>query len=106
MEVVSKDIYQSLIVTKAFKQIYKQLDPLKKEYIKLKDLSQTVKGIGGEEKRNALIKFFVAFIKQTNKTYISKVSFLTNAVNAYMQSKFDMHCLIAEDHKMQKSDQI
>lgn len=50
--------------------------------------------IEGEAKRNALIKFFVGFVKQTNKYYISKVSFLTNAINAYLHDKYDFHIFV------------
>lgn len=53
-----------------------------------------MKPIADVNKKDALIKFFVGFVKQTNKHYISKVSFLTNAVNAYLHNKYDMHLFI------------
>jgi hypothetical protein len=53
-----------------------------------------VRNVEGEERRNALIKFFVAFVKQTNKHYISKVSFLTNSVNAYLHGKYEFNLFV------------
>lgn len=41
-----------------------------------------------------MIKFFVSFVKQTNKNYISKMSFLTNAVNAFLHNKYDMFLFV------------
>eukprot|EP00347_Sterkiella_histriomuscorum_P017597 403348731 len=84
------EIYLNVMLVDTFKNVYKQLDPLKKGYIKLKDLSEAVKGVDGESKRNALIKFFVSFINQTSKQYISKVSFLTNTVSACLHNKYDL----------------
>ena len=89
-------MYLNLVLVDGYKKVYKQLDPVKKGYIKLKDLSEVVKCIEGDSKRNALIKFFVSFVKQTNKQYISKVSFLTNAVNAYLHKKYDMQLFIGD----------
>ena len=53
-----------------------------------------MKAIEDENKRDALIKFFVGFVKQTSKPCISKMSFLTNAVNAYLYNKYEMHLFI------------
>ena len=65
-----------------------------------------MKDVEGEDKRNALIKFFVAFLKQTNKPYISKVSFLTNAVNAFLHKKYDLHLFVdlSDPNHLKKRD--
>ncbi|CDW84265.1 UNKNOWN [Stylonychia lemnae] len=91
------DIYLNVILVDTFKSVYRQLDPLKKGYIKLKDLSEAVKGVEGDGKRNALIKFFVSFVNQTNKQYISKVSFLTNSVSACLHNKYDLNLFVQQD---------
>jgi len=60
-----------------------------------------VKAVKGEQKRNALIRFFVAFQKQTGKDRMSKLSFVTNAISAHLNGKYDMG-LFVEGSLMRK----